>query len=228
MVSPVQTAVRDRPAYTIAEAARYVRVPLATLRAWVAGRPYRTAGGPRRFEPLIATPDRGSSLSFSNLIEAHVLKALRGEHGVQMRAVRQAIQYAEQTLAVTRLLLRPELMTTGGDLVIEHYGELLNLTNSGQMAIKTVLHAYVRRIDRDPMGFPVRLHPIVDADRDGIRHIALDPRLAFGRPILVGSGVSTAAIAARIDAGESVGEIAEDYGIHAREIEEAVVYERAA
>ena len=35
---------RDLAAYTLAEAARYVRLPAATLRSWVLGRQYPTAG----------------------------------------------------------------------------------------------------------------------------------------------------------------------------------------
>jgi uncharacterized protein (DUF433 family) len=40
--------------------------------------------------------------------------------------------------------------------------------------------------------------------------------------------ISTAAIADRIDSGESVEDIAADYDLDQSEIEEAVLYERAA
>jgi uncharacterized protein (DUF433 family) len=46
--------------------------------------------------------------------------------------------------------------------------------------------------------------------------------------MLAQSGVSTAAIASRIDAGESRDEIAADYGVSTAEVDAAVVYERAA
>lgn len=36
---------RDAAAYTLAEAARYVRLPAATLRSWILGRQYPTAEG---------------------------------------------------------------------------------------------------------------------------------------------------------------------------------------
>ncbi len=39
---------RELPAYTLAEAAHYLLVPLTTVRSWVSGQPYRTASG-RRF-----------------------------------------------------------------------------------------------------------------------------------------------------------------------------------
>ena len=42
------------------------------------------------------------------------------------------------------------------------------------------------------------------------------------------SGISTAAIVARIDAGEQIAEIATDYGLDESEIDEALLYESAA
>jgi uncharacterized protein (DUF433 family) len=47
-------------------------------------------------------------------------------------------------------------------------------------------------------------------------------------PIVIRAGVSTEAIAGRIDAGETVEALAEDYDLKPEEIEEAVLYERAA
>jgi uncharacterized protein (DUF433 family) len=57
--------------------------------------------------------------------------------------------------------------------------------------------------------------------------IAIDPSIALGRPIVLMTGVSTHAIAERLHAGESVGELAEDYGLTGTETEEAALYERA-
>jgi len=73
---------RELPAYSIPEAARYLRMPEATLRSWVVGRPYPTAAGRRFFRPVIHLPEDGSPvLSFVNMVEAHVLEAIRrGEH----------------------------------------------------------------------------------------------------------------------------------------------------
>jgi uncharacterized protein (DUF433 family) len=42
------------------------------------------------------------------------------------------------------------------------------------------------------------------------------------------AGVSTQAIAGRLDAGESVSDVAADYDLTPAEVEQAAVYERAA
>ncbi len=77
--------------------------------------------------------------------------------------------------------------------------------------------------------FPVRLYPFLSAVAPSeARPIVIDPRIAFGRPVVQRKGISTSAIAERIDAGESVDDIASDYELGPSEIEQAIVYERAA
>lgn len=221
---------REAPAYPLAEGARYVKIAPATLRSWVLGRAYPKREGTGHFKPLIALPDRKKRLlSFWNLVEAHVLRALRTEHGVSIKAVRTAIGFSERSLGIDRLLLSRDLCTHAGDLLLEKYGELVNLSRSGQMALRLLLQAHLRRVEWDEDLFPLRLFPIVrDAAPEAPRLIAIDPRIAFGRPVIYRRGISTAAITGRIDAGESVDDIAADYELEPNEIEEAVVYEQAA
>jgi uncharacterized protein (DUF433 family) len=221
---------RDLAAYTLAEATRYVRLPAATLRSWVLGRQYPTADGRADFPPLIRPASRRPPwLSFSNLIEAHVLRSLRTEHGVPVKALRSALVYAEKTLGIDRLLLRPELRAGAGKVFLDRYGELIELTASGQLALRRLFEEHLKRVEWDSSRFPVRLYPFLStATPSAERPIVIDPRVAFGRPVVSRKGVSTATIAERIDAGESVGDIATDYDLQQAEIEQAVVYERAA
>lgn len=221
---------RDVAAYTLAEAARYVRLPAATLRSWVLGRQYPKMDGRGDFPPLIRPSSKEPTwLSFSNLIEAHVLRSLRAEHGVPVKELRKALAYAEKSLGIDRLLLRPELRAKPGKVFLDRYGELIELTAAGQLAMRRVFDEHLKRIDWDSSRFPVRLYPFVlpSAPNDE-RPIVIDPRIAFGRPVMLKKGISTSTIAERVDAGESVDELAADYGLGPGEIEQAVVYERAA
>lgn len=221
---------RDQPAYTLAEAARYLKVAPATLRSWVVGRPYQTGRGPAHFKPLIRPASNPPPmLSFWNLIEAHVLRSLRTDHGVKMDALRRAIVYAEQSLKVDRLLLRPELRTEAGKLLLERYGQLIELSASGQVAMRRMFNEHLARVEWDQWQFPVKLYPAMTAEGlSRARPVAIIANLAFGRPVLASRGVTTASIAERIDAGESVDEVAVDYDLTSDEVEEAVLYERAA
>ena len=230
--SPRKTAAsnRDLAAYSLAEAARYLRLPTATLRSWVLGRDYPTAEGRSQFPPLLRPASkRPPLLSFSNLIEAHVLRSLRTDHGVPVKALRSALAYAERELSIDRLLLRPELCAEAGKVFLDRYGELIELTASGQLAMRQLFDQHLKRVDWDASKFPVRLYPFLSAASPSeARPIVIDPRIAFGRPVVQRKGISTLAIAERIDAGESVEDVAHDYDLGPSEIEQAILYERAA
>jgi uncharacterized protein (DUF433 family) len=58
--------------------------------------------------------------------------------------------------------------------------------------------------------------------------IAIDPTISFGRPVIAGSGARTSVAAARIQGGEMVQEVADDYLMKSELIEEVVRYELAA
>ena len=223
--------LRDQPAYTLAEGARYLKLPTVTLRSWVLGRAYQTRGGDRNFPALIrpASPKPPPLLSFWNLIEAHVLRSLRTEHGVSVAALRKALRYAEEKLAIERLLLRKELCTDAGQVFLDRYSQLINLSASGQLAMRHVFDEHLKRVEWDQWKFPVRLYPMLSADSPSqSRLIAIDPKISFGRPVVLKKGISTTVIVERIDAGEQVADLAKDYELDPADIEQAVVYERAA
>jgi uncharacterized protein (DUF433 family) len=221
---------RELPAYGVTEAAQYVHIPPATLRSWVIGRKYPKQAGVGSFEPLIKVADpQGIRLSFVNVVEAHVLRALRTQHSVELRAVRTAIAYAEKELKIERLLLSSELLTHAGDIFLDYYGGLLNLTRSGQLAIRLVLEAYLKRVDRDDRNIPIRLYPFLPGELANERRtVVIDPSISFGRPTVAGRGVTTSVLVRRVDAGESIEELAEDYDIPQQDVEEAILYERAS
>lgn len=225
-----KTDLRNEPAYSLAEAARYLKLASATLRSWVVGREYPKGEGVAQFRPLIHPPQQAPpTLSFWNLIEAHVLRSLRTEHGVSIQALRKALAYAEKKQGVERLLLSKELRTHAGRLLLDRYGELIELSASGQLAMRRMFEAHLARVEWDEWQFPVRLYPFTTGSTlDSARPIAIDAKVAFGRPVMVRMGISTHAIAERIDAGESVDDVARDYDLTPPEVEEAVLYERAA
>lgn len=205
--------IHNAPLYTLREAARYVGLPEATVRYWLGRR--RTTS-----PPLIHAEGQ---LSFLNLVELHVLKALRESHAVNVRSVRAALEYAENTLHIDRLLLHEGLLTAAGDLFVEHYGTLISLSRHGQIAMKALLAIYLQRVERDEMRLPVRLYPLVTGAGDS-KPIMLDPRVAFGKPVIQGRGIATWVIAHRLDAGETIETIADDYEIPPELVRSAAIY----
>ena len=113
--------VLETPVYSIGEAARSLDVPTATLRYWVLGGPYKTQRGLRRAAPVIELADPTERLlSFLNLVEAHVLDALRRYHEVSLPKIRTALDYLERSKvclpsghARTRRLITPDRADVG-------------------------------------------------------------------------------------------------------------------
>jgi uncharacterized protein (DUF433 family) len=231
MAKPRQTLkeldFRDIPMYTVAEAAHHLGLPRATLRAWVHGRRYKTRGKSCFSPGLLQLPDQADDrLSFTNLVEAHVLRALRFEHDVPMRLVRRALLYAEEECHIRRLLISDQLRAAPGEMFLKEYGKLLSLTVSGQLALERVLESFLRRLSRDIDGIPNRLYPFVAPEVcDDRRVVTIDPRIAYGRPSIAGKGISTAILAERVNAGEQIEDLAAYYGLDTEDVKEAVVYE---
>jgi uncharacterized protein (DUF433 family) len=217
----------ELPRYNVPEAAHYLRMPETTLGSWVAGRNYPVTGGKRYWEGLIHRPDATDPrLSFSNLIEAHILLALRKQYRVKMKEVRTALEYAEKRYRINRVLLSSELRATKGNVFLEHLSELTNIGKGGQAAIPEILEAYLERIEWDLAGLPTRIFPLTRAEQlDAPKILAIDPKIAFGRPIVERKAIKTSAITERFLAGESIADLAEDYDLEVFEVEEALRYE---
>ena len=215
---------RELPAYSITEAARYLRMPEATLRSWVVGRPYPTTVGQRFFRPVIHLPEDGwPVLSFVNMVEAHVLEATRRQENIALDKVRVAVTFLEREYHSRHPLADHQFETDGLDLFIQKAGLLINLTQAGQLAMRDIVAAYLRRVERDVKGLPIRLYPFTrKREREEPRAVVIDPFISFGRPVLAGTGIATAVLAERFKAGESVEDLAKDYGRTALDIQEAL------
>jgi len=223
---------RHVPTYTVAEVSHYLSIPPATLRSWLVGRPYHTSRGVRDFEPLISAP-KGVPLllSFLNLVEAHVLAAIRKKHGVKIGNIRSAIGHVRQRYCIDHPLADARFATDGIVLFIEELDHLVNASLHGQEAIREVMEARLERVEHDEQGLAARLFPFTrrgTGDAPQPRTVVIDPLVAFGRPILFGTGIQTAILADRYKAGESMEDLADDYGCKRDLIEEAIRCELAA
>lgn len=226
----IHNELRNTGTYAIAAAAHYLALPPATLNAWVRGRHYLTSSGKRHSKALIQLPDPHQPyLSFTNLVEAHVLKAIRRQHGLAMQKVRPALDHLENRMQVPHPLAHAELLTDGVSLFVERFGELVDLSAQGQLAMRELLQAHLSRIVHDSTGFALRLFPFSRGERvEAPCVVVVDPRIAFGRPVIDGTSVRTEVIASRLKAGESIQTLADDYGVGADRIEEAIRYELIA
>ena len=216
--------VRELPAYGIAEAAHYLLVPRATLRSWVAGMSYGTGSERKLFKAVIQPAAKSPvALSFINLIEAHVLAAIRRKHQVDMQAVRRSINFLKDRFGSSHPLADHQFETNGVDLFVERYGQFMSVSEGGQLAVRELLQAHLRRIEWDTDGMPLRLYPFTRiGNTEQPKNIVIDPFISFGRAVISGTGVSTKIVAERFIGGESADELAADYGCEREKIEEAI------
>ncbi len=239
---------RFLPAYTIAEVAKYVRVPPSTLRSWVRGRHYRTSRGDRFFRPIIVwawspssaaqqwewldavrrSSERETHLSFANLIEAYVLAGLTRKYKLKLNKVRAALEYVSRELQSDHPLFTTQFWTDRRDLFIKEFEHLLNVSRAGQYALRDVLEPYLDRVVLDENDLPIRLFPLTRPDEySSPRIIAIDPRVSFGRPIVARVGIPTGEIASRVRAGDSRERVAREFEMSLEEVDEALRYESA-
>lgn len=225
---PTFPDVLERPAYSISDAARYVLVPPATLRTWVAGRFYPTKADSRKlFEPVIRLPESPGPrlLSFRNLAEAHVLATLRRHYRVKLATIRQAVRYMEKNFQDAHPLIHPGMRTDGVELFVDQFGRLEKVSRDGQLGMREVLERSLQRLEWGSRRSVLRLFPFTrmgEREGDSPRVVVIDPQVSFGKPVIAGTRIPTRAIFDRWTAGDSVEALAKDFERPSLDIEEAI------
>lgn len=207
--------LREVPAYTIGEAAGYLRLPKSTLRAWMLGQ--------QRFRSVIDIADRSNRrLSFINLVEAFVLAGIRREHSIPLPKVRKAVEYLRRTFGNRRPLAEERFEADGVNLFVEKFGALIGVTQEGQLQMREIIRDRLKRVLRDPKGIPQKIILFPAQGLTGTGDVVIDPRLSFGRPVLDRLGVRTAILVERFMSGEDISDLARDYEAPLEAIQNAI------
>jgi uncharacterized protein (DUF433 family) len=210
----------EMPAYTPSEVASYLRIPYQTLKYWIT----RHGAVDSIIVPARARPP---ILSFINLLECHVVDAMRRHHRLRLPVIRRAVQTAATLFPTGHPLIDQKFKTDGVDLFVESLGrEVINLSKGGQFVLKEILNLYLQRIEFNTAGTVTKFYPfVVRAGADEPKIVSISPSVAFGRSVIDGTGIATAVIAARFRAREPISALAEEYGRSEQEVEEAIRWE---
>lgn len=208
------------PVYGLSEAALYLRVPIKTLEYW--------AFGNKQNQPLIKPAERQPrSLSFMNLLECHMLAAMRSVYDLRLPKIRRALEHLKKTTGYAHPLVEQPLYTDRVDVLIKELDKVLNISRHGQLAIPELVELHLERIEYDKGR--LKFYPFVrERSAAEPKYIVINPAVGFGKPVIAGTGISTAVIAARFNARESVPDLAKEYGLEDRQIEEAIRWETRA
>jgi hypothetical protein len=115
---------------------------------------------------------------------------MRRRHELKLDAVRRAVGYLRRELGVDHPLATEKFKTDGVDLFVDRVEKLVNVTRGGQLAMRDVIDASLDRVEYDRAGRAMRLFPIVRREASNDRYIVIDPRRAFGRPVISGTAVT--------------------------------------
>jgi uncharacterized protein (DUF433 family) len=213
----------ELPMYGLSEAALYLRLPIKTLEYWVFGQ--------GSIKPLIKAAGREPrALSFMNLLECHMLAAMRSVYDLKVGKIRRAVAHLSTANGYAHPLIQKPLFTNRVDILIKEIDGILNISRKsklGQYEIPEIVGVHLERIEYDKKTF--KFYPFVrQRAADEPKVIVISPKVGFGKPVIAGTGISTAVIASRFNARESVPELAQEYGLTEAQIEEAIRWETRA
>lgn len=209
----------EEPAYGLTEAAVYLKVPYTTLRYWLTG----FGKQPAIIEPIECAPAR---LSFLNLLECHALAGMRKIYNLKLPKVRSALRKVSEQFPQSHPLITEVFLTDRKDLFIERMGQIVNVSRQEDQLSLDFYRMHLERVETDSKGL-FKFFPFVVGPRHSEpKIIEIDPMVGFGKPVIAGTAISTAIIASRFNARESITSLAEEYGCTPQQIEEAIRWER--
>ena len=209
------------PSYRTSEAARLAEVHPTTVHNWFYGA-WRAKG---RGCPVFAQPmTPGANLSWLQLVETAFVAAFRHQ-GVSLQALRRSYEYLIKVFETEYPFAQLRLLTDGAHVLkeLEQADELVSALivtdEAGQATWQEMIMRRLYEFEYED-DLAVVWHP-----RGKEVPIVMDPRVAFGAPITRTSGVPTWVFRERSQAGESLSEIADDFGTELAEITAALEFE---
>lgn len=222
MTAAVLDRALTRPLYSLGEAAAIVDVPPSTLHNWARGRGYKGIDGAQhRSDALITTTGtgRGDVVPFVGLAEAYVLSSFRAA-GVPMQRIRPALAYLEKEIGVAAALTSEKLKTDGAEVLWDFRREDGNdevvddlvVVRNQQVVFRDVVEQYLKTITyRDGRVAIIGL-PQYRTD------VIVDPRRNFGKPMLANGAVRVEDVVGRLEAGEPLADVADDFNLDPAEV----------
>jgi uncharacterized protein (DUF433 family) len=205
------------PLFLVDEAAQYLGLPASTLRSWT----QRQAGPAPLVHRLQPETPRSASLPFVGLVEAHILRGFR-ELGLSAQGLRVSVTRLREQFNDEYALATQRLATDGVSLLVDmatSYDEpMWTRAIDGQAVIPKVIDRYLRFVTWSKDRYPTRLKLKTYQGAD----VIVDPRFAFGQPVLERQKIRVRDILDAFWAGESPRTVAAEFGVKADEVEAVI------
>lgn len=205
------------PLLTPLEAAQHLQIPERTMHRWL----HVKAAG----HPLVQSvePERRGwpSVPFIALVEAYLLRALRGfrlsPDKIQAAAAEVRNQFGTPYGLATR-----RIVTDGVDVFI-HFMDSDEIARAGdrQMPIRQVIDDYLQYVVwEEGDEFPTRLR--LRRYDPALTEVVIDPRFAWGAPIIEPAKVTVETVLGMWRAGEAPDVVAREYGLTVEQVEAVI------
>jgi uncharacterized protein (DUF433 family) len=196
------------PLLTPLETSIQLQIPERTVRHWLS---QKAAGSPLVHS---VTPERRGwpSVPFIAVVEAYVLRALRSLE-IPAHKIREAAADIREQFGTEYGLATRRIATDGVDVFIHHLdSDEVARAGDRQMPIRAVIDEYLKYIVWDEEDdFPKRL-TLRRYDPE-IAEVVIDPRFAWGAPIVEPAKVPVDAVLSMWRAGEPPDVVADEYGL---------------
>lgn len=188
MITFQDAATKGFGVYTAGEAARYGKIPIATLNAWFFGTQKRQ---PLRSGAI--NDEGGKAITFVEFVEALAIRALRIDHGISLQKIREAITTAKNEYGIDHPFAHRDHKTVliNRDIHIfldRNDGNPTGLTgiDRGQKSFKPCIEAYMKNLEFGEDG----LASNYTAFTHNNIHVVLNPVRQFGQPVIAETGYS--------------------------------------
>lgn len=216
----MQTRTHDTayttPIYSLSEAAQIIHAPSTSFARWAHGHRFRQRreGEWGWTEPILTgvKEGRGYTVPFNALAEGFVIESFR-RAGLPMARIRPAIEVLRDEIGLEDALLSEKLRTDGAEILIENGDRDLVVVRNHQGVFRDVVDEYLQSISyRDGFVEYLRLPTYEHAE------VIVDPLRNSGQPTIARLGVRVEDVVSRVRAGESMIDVAEDFGLERPEL----------
>ena len=204
------------PAYRVTDAARYSQVSSQVVTNWH----YRSVA---TGSPTLPGRERGEHLSYLELVEVAFVSVFR-RLGVSLETIARTREYMRQTFSAeypfTEYIFKTDgvrMLLTWKELDdIPELNEVIVADAGGQLGWEKMMAERLAEFDYE---HDLALIWHVAGRQSPVR---IDPRISFGAPMV--RGVPTWVLKGRWEAGETIPDIIDDFGIEEDEIVEGLKF----
>ncbi|MCL7931144.1 helix-turn-helix domain-containing protein [Halomonas llamarensis] len=216
------TAFTNIGLYSPKQAERLIGVEADKIRRWLM--PARSSKEPL-WKPEPQALGAEDTLSFKDLLELRAVAQFR-RHNVSLPVIREALHELSGLLQRDYPLINPQLCTDGQKVflkALEESGEIavIDLVKRQNAFEEIIVPSLRAGIEFDAKGDPIRWYP---DPKD--TNIVIDPRFAFGKPIVMPSHMPTATLAQAAEVEGSAAGAARAFDVTQEEVERAVEFEK--